>query len=240
MAVVVHFPMGAGGNLLRNIITLAPNFEILGYDRVPIDENNKESFLLDYYATVVTADTWLDREWSIRQGLYNKYYNLNVPYYWNPEYHVAYDNHGEITIKDLNIYLSHYDRYQIGLGTKTEKNSTWKLKECYHVFIDVTNLSKINKLYNSKNPNATDSLLKNTNWYNNILKIKEYLVNDQQKIVTTDVQKIFNDNGYQEIQYILSKLNLTVNPEIVEKIHKQWLQTTREIYYNQYNKELRL
>ena len=237
MAIVVHFPMGAGGNLVRNIFSLSPGFELLGADRAPV-ESNKYEFLLDYYQQEVNRTTWLEREWSIRQGLFNRYYNLNVPVYWNPDYKLVYDNHGTITVEDLDHPLQHWNRSGIKNNTITEQIAEWTLRDCQHVFIDVGNLIKqINQIYFSKNHNLQKNFVTMSASWNKQL---DTLQKNLSQCLIIDVKHLFSNSGDREIYNLSKMLNLDIDANWIKTIHQTWLQSTREIYYNYYKENLTL
>jgi len=237
MAIVVHFPMGSGGNLVRNIFCLSTGFELLDVDRAPM-ESNKYEFLLDYYQQEVNRTTWLEREWSIRQGLYNRYYNSNVPVYWNPDYKVVYDNHGTIMIEDLDRPLQHWNRSGIKNNTITEQIANWTLRDCQHVFIDIGNLTKqINQIYFSKNHNLQNNFVTmSTSWNKQLDTLRKNL----SQYLTIDIKHLFSDSGDHEIYNLSKMLNLDIDAVWIKTIHQTWLQSTREIYYNYYKENLTL
>jgi hypothetical protein len=237
--------MGSGGNLVRNILSLAPNFELLGFDRMPVD--NKSEFLIDFYKQDVSSDTWLSREWSIRQALYNRYYVGNIPAYYNPPYNLVYDNHGILQSTNLDNHLLHYDRYRVNKGMIEDKTSEFSLRDCAHVFVTYDNLDTLAKIYNSKNPSIDQyshlSLDKeqrlqqfkeqNFDWYQNIIEISEIV---DRKELSGEV--LFTDDGVDMIMSIIKSLDLSIDENKVHQIHTQWLQSTREIYYNYYKENL--
>jgi len=243
--------MGAGGNLLRNIFSLSPKYEMLSEDKAPMEQHLKEQFMLGYYSQSINSDTWLKREWSIRQGLYTKYYEAGLPTYWNPESLIAYDNHGAILIKDIGNHLSHWDRYKINEGTITEQISPWALQDCSHVFITTDNLNLLAEIYNSKNPTIDqfvkltdfnqryqEFLLVNGTLHNNLLKLSDWLIQNNKQIYNISVQDLFTDSGHIAIRTLAASLNLTINQSVIQQIHHLWLQSTREVYYNYFNRDL--
>jgi hypothetical protein len=237
--------MGSGGNLVRNILSLAPNFELLGFDRMPVTD--KTQFLIDFYKQEVSAETWLSREWSIRQALYNRYYANNIPAYYHPPYNIVYDNHGLLQAKSLDNHLLHYDRYQVNNGLIQDQVSKFTLRDCIHVFISYDDLDSLAKIYNSKNPTLDQyehlSLEKeqrlqyfkeqNFAWYQNIIEISKLV---DGKEFTGEV--LFTDSGADTIMSLVGVLDLEINENEVHQIHAQWLQSTREIYYNYYKENL--
>ena len=252
--IIVHFPMGAGGNILRNIFSLSPGYEMLGPDRAPMADAEKSQFLTDYYRQDVTSETWLRREWSIRTGLYTRYYDLGIPRYFNPANSMAYDNHGNTGVEDMGKHLSHYDRYRINEGTIPDQTTEWTLADCQHIVIEVDDLDYLAKIYNSKNPKIDqfehmykdfesrycEFLRINSIMYGNITRLQNYLTVNKQRVYTIHVAELFADNGYTAIQNLNHKLNLSVDPDVVKNIHGIWLQSTREVYYNYFKEELKL
>jgi hypothetical protein len=242
VSVVVCFPWGAGGNLIRNIIGLDPEFEFC------TDKADRYKWLYDYYTKPVTSETWLQREWSIRQQFYNKYYLGGITY-WNPEYLLAYDCHGtsiEISAIETNNQLLCYDRYKIDRNQRTEQVSPWRLQDCEYIFVLPNNINSITDIYHSKNPSL--------NQFNHIVELerKKYALDANSKLhnnLQTLANKLVNKHTYiaedlfqspNIILDIVSKLNLNISAQQITNIHSKWLQTTREVYYNYYNRELTL
>jgi len=237
MAIVIHFPMGSGGNFLRNIFCLSPGFELLGTDRAPILQENKYSFLLNYYQQPVNRSTWLDREWSTRQALYNRYYSSNVPVYWNPEFDLVYDNHGSIDLLDLDRPLQHWNRVHVTGNIIAEQIAPWTLRDCQHIFIEVGDMNdQIDRIYFSKNSNPQSNFqLMSRTWNNRLLVLKQNLSH-----LTIHVREILYNLGYQTIHDLLQKAGLAVDIDLIKTIHQTWLQSTQEIYYNHYKENIKL
>ena len=240
--VVVCFPWGAGGNLIRNIINLDPQFEFC------TDDADRYKWLYDYYSTPVTSETWLQREWSIRQQFYNKYYRGGITY-WNPDCLLAYDCHGtstEIAAIEKNDHLLCYDRYKIDRNQRPDQVSTWRLPDCDYIFILPSNIDTITDIYHSKNPSL--------NQFSHTVEVerKKYAL-DKNIELTKNLQaladKLTNKNTYiaedlfkspNIIIDVTLKLKLNISVQQIENIHSKWLQSTREVYYNYYNRELNL
>jgi len=242
MAVVVCFPWGAGGNLVRNIISLDSRYEFCS------ETDHRYQWLLDYYREPVTPDTWLKREWSIRQQFYNRYYSGGIAY-WNPDWLLAYDCHGtdqEIKIIQQNHQLPCYDRYRIDQGLRPEQTSPWHLQDCEYIFVIAKNIETITSIYYSKNPvlnqfshvdesqrqhhalSTNQQLNKNLIDLSNTIKNKHvYCAEDL--LASSDL-----------VLDVVSKLKLSIPKENIETIHSTWLKSTHEVYYNYYNRELTL
>ena len=252
--IIVHFPMGSGGNLLRNIFSLSPGYEMLAPDRAPMPESGKIKFLTDYYRQEVNSETWLRREWDIRTGLYTRYYDLGIPRYFNPANEMVYDNHGNISVEDMAKHLSHYDRYRINEGTMPDQTTEWSLADCQHVVIEANNLDYLAKIYNSKNPTINqfehmyrdfesrykEFLQVNSNLYGNITRLRDWLVLNKKRVYITTVDELFTDTGYTVLLNLIDRLNLKIDAGVVKEIHGIWLQSTREVYYNYFKEELKL
>ena len=240
--IIVYFPWGAGGNLIRNIITLDPRFEFFN------DARDRYTWLLVYYSQPVLSETWLPREWSIRQKFYNKYYKGYIAY-WNPNWLLAYDCHGtdeEIKALNDNNHLLCYDRYLIDRNMREEQQSPWRLKENHHIFLLPKNIELILDVYHSKNPslNQFDHIPKidrKTYTRGEIIKLSTNLRSFADSIPSKQIyvaEDLFQSPNI--ILDIVSKLNLNISTQHATTIHAKWLQTTRKVYYNYYNRELTL
>ena len=240
--IIVCFPWGAGGNLIRNIITLDSRFEFCA------ETTDRYKWLLDYYSTPVTSETWLQREWSIRQQFYNKYYRGGIEY-WNPQWLLAYDCHGtqtEIDAITKNNQLLCYDRYQIDRNLRSEEISHWRLQDCEFVFVIPQNIDAVTDIYHSKNPSLNQfthvveverkrhALQTNKVLTKNLLALTSVVANKR----IYDAESLLRSPNC--ILDIVAKLNLSISQEHIANIHSKWLQSTREIYYNYYNRELTL
>ena len=156
--VIVYFPWGSAGNLVKNIINIDTRFEFLDSNKIDgkyTDTESRYKFLIDYYNKEVTPDTWLPREWSIRAKFYNRYYENGNSVYWNPDKLLTYDCHGGGTeLENIlsGAYLKHWNRHQVSTGIIEEKLSSWTLQECVHIFLIPSDVSLTTEIYNSKNP----------------------------------------------------------------------------------------
>ena len=259
--VIVHFPWGAGGNLIRNFITLDTRFEFLDDTDNPREYptvQERYDWLLGYYEKHITSDTWLRREWDIRQKLYNRYYLGGIAY-WNPNKLLAYDCHGnENEIKSITSgeLLRAYDRYRIDQGLAPEQFSSWTLKECSHIFLlpeDPVQLNLINEIYNSKNPVVNQFHYLNTieekraaiatanaEMNYNLHRLSAELVFENQSVQKYTTGNLYNGQGAKIIQQVISTLGLQIPFEFVQPIYDVWLQSTHEVYYNYFNRELKI
>jgi len=242
-SVIVYFPWGAGGNLVRNIITLDTRFEFLDDQEFngsyPL-ATDRYKWLKAYYQASVTPDTWLQREWSIRQKLYNRYYQGNIQY-WNPEYLIAYDCHGEDrevnTIKQ-NGYLDSYDQ------NMPTQQSAWRIQECQHIFLISNNVKLITDIYISKNPvlNQFDYIDQFDVRTTRALETNNKLTANLKELLQTlgaptyIAEELYS--GPNLLKDIVNQLQLDIPYSYINELHSIWLQSTREIYYNYYKKEL--
>ncbi|NDH69523.1 MAG: hypothetical protein EBY22_16840, partial [Gammaproteobacteria bacterium] len=95
--IILYFPWGGGGNLVRNIISIDLRFEFLDDqwpDRDYPTANSRYEFLLSYYNRPVEPSTWLPREWGQRGKIQNRYYRDGKIAHWNPGKLLVYDAHG--------------------------------------------------------------------------------------------------------------------------------------------------
>ena len=257
--VILYFPWGAGGNLIRNIITLDTRYEF--YDdqqfqgAYPTIESRYE-WVFNYYNQPISSETWLKREWSIRDRLYHKYYDNSGPAYWNPDALLVYDCHGDpADLKPIqdDIHLKHFDRFQISAGNKSEQDSPWGLHDCNHIFLIPVDVIKITEIYNSKNPviNQLDQnedieyRRKNALAINQTMtmRLKAFhydLVRQNKSVLTYDADALFLDSGVDIILDVVAKFNLNIPLSYIKTLHSKWLQDTREVYYNYFNRELKL
>ena len=256
--IIIYFPLGGGGNLIRNIITLDTQFDFNDNQEFsgsyPTTESRFE-FIKKYYKQPIDSTLWLHREWSIRSRYGNKYYNNNKIGYWNPDFKVAYLIHGEIEelygiLLDQNLPC--YDRYRIENGTRPEELSPWTTQECFHIFMLPKDIDYVTDIYASKNYvlNQFDQNLGyqerketakkyNRQLYQRLLEIKEFLLTHQQTVIDISVEEIFGATGAFSIQQLFDKLSVNVPTEMIKEIHSIWLQSTKELYYNTYNRELK-
>jgi len=255
--VIVYFPWGAGGNLVRNLITIDTRFEFLD-DQDPIGkyptEDGRYNFLLDYYSKPMDPTTWLPREWSLRARFHARYYEGGNCVYWNPDSLLVYDVHGGGTEID-NILdsrpLKCYDRYRIDRGLRSEQLSNWALVECTHIFLLPSDIPQITKIYNSKNPTINqlenegdleyrqkEAEIINTTMTNRLIGLSQKLIDQHQTVYKYDCIDLYKTPDI--IYNIADNLSLSIKKEYINTIHSLWLQSTREVYYNYFNKELKL
>lgn len=255
--VIVHFPWGAGGNFVRNIITIDPRFDFFDNktyrDSYPTAAD-RFNWLKAYYTQPVDSSQWLQREWSIRQRLHTSYYHNGQIRFWNPDTLVAYDCHGtDLEIAEIvaNKPLLCHDQYRIATGEREEQISDWTLQDCNHVFLLPNNAELIAEIYNSKNPTL--------NQLNGTLQAKQLAAlgaiermtqqlgtlvdtlkstGQQADIYTADT--LYAANGHEMVYDIVSDLHLDVTQSQVKTLHSIWLQSTKEVYYNYFNRELTL
>jgi hypothetical protein len=240
--IIIHFPWGAGGNLIRNCLILDNRFEF--------DENTADTeryqYLYNYYQTPVTSKTWLDREWQFRGKLYGKYYeHPGVITYWNP-------------YKSL-VYLSHDAQFEInsimsGEFLKTnkfynslQKISHWTLLDCEHIFLIPTDWKRISEVYISKykkDSAFTDTIeerinkcyLDNKFIIETQIEISNRLSNLHKSVLIYDPSQLFTPNGFEMIMTIIDQLKLSVSKNQVKTLHQTWLQQTKQIYFEFYEK----
>jgi len=254
--VIIYFPWGAGGNLVKNILSLDTDFEFI--DDQPFngeypDAESRYAFLRRYYLQRVNSETWLNREWTIRRAPHNKYFYMNGVGYWNPDCKLIYDIHGtpeEIMSITLDQHLRCFDRISIQEGRREEQLSEWTIQECDHVFLLADNIQNFTDIYASKNAD-----LDKTNRKFNIRLLEEatrqnesydtrlrYLMNHLQTrnrhVLEYTAEALFRDDGYVMIEDIRDKLGLTISSEYLRDIHAIWLQSTRDLYYNLHKKIL--
>ena len=257
--IILYFPWGAGGNLIRNTITLDTRYEFYDdqeFQGVYPTTDSRYKWLFNYYNQPVAPDTWLKREWSIRDRLYNKYYDNGGPKYWNPDTLLVYDCHGDpadLRPIQADIHCQHFDRYQINLGNKQEQDSAWSLQDCNHVFLIPVDITKITEVYNSKNPvlNQLDQIPDMVYRQQNALSINQTmtmrlkafhydLVRQNRTVLAYDADDLFTDKGAGIMLEIADKFNLNIPENYIQTLHSKWLQDTREVYYNYFNRELTL
>lgn len=256
--VIIYWPWGAGGNLVRNIISLDTRFEFFD-DRVykvsyP-DVDSRYAFLHNYYSQPVQSNTWLTREWSIRTKIFNRYNgeHENITY-WNPDELVAYGIHGtdkEIENVKSRGELLHYDRVKVNKGLIEEQPSPWKLIDCRHIFLIPRDVGKITEIYNSKNPTINqlehegdlehrrrEAKIINTTMTNRLSSFKEYLDMENKWTRLYWADQLYAPNGYGVLFNISNDLGLNIPINYIKTLHHIWLQSTKNIYYNYFNREL--
>jgi hypothetical protein len=253
--VILYFPWGAAGNLVRNIITIDPRFDFFDdkefRDSYPT-ATDRYNWLLEYYQRLMAPALWLQREWSIRQKLHTCYYTNNRIQFWNPDALVAYDCHGqEHEIDEIlsNQQLRCYDRHRIATGERDEQLSTWHLQDCNHVFLLPSNTKLIAEIYNSKNPSLnqlngslqekqTAALVAINAMSNRLSSLVDPLITNGSKVNIYTADTLYTANGYDIINDIVTNLHLEVTLHQIKTLHSIWLQSTKEVYYNYFNREL--
>ena len=74
---------------------------------------------------------------------------------------------------------------------------------------------------------------------NNMISIFICVLKNQGKTVLEyTADDLFKDNGYELIQDIALKLQLDISNENTKSLHSKWLKSTRDVYYNYFNKQL--
>lgn len=257
--VVLYFPMGSGGNIVRNILSLDTRFEFLDNEEFQLaypTVDSRYKFLTDYYNIPVDSSSWLKREWNIRTRLYTQYYISNKIEYWNTDEHTIYMIHGtsdELLSIGFDKQLRCYDRTKIDNGEREEMLSPWTLQDCTHIFLLPDDIDKITKIYYSKNYTLNqfshidnlDARQREAELLNRITNSQlhdcmEFLIRKNKTVHCYRAEDLFNDTGAEIILDIASKLNLTIPVEYVENLHSNWLTSTKTLYYNAFNKELTL
>ena len=257
--ILIFFPLGAGGNLLKNIITLDTKFEF--FDDSPFFKEyttteSRFEFLRDFYKKPVTSESWLTREWSIRTASQVRYYENNTISYWNPDCKLVYLVHGELE-EMYNILmdkkLTHYDKTGLMLGTTAQKESPKGLQSCIHVFLMPNNIDFITKIYACKNGSlnqfdqnkTADDRFKlarshNINLNNRLEDYRKFIHNKSNRCLDVVAEELFKDSGKDLLTDLMYRLNVNVPDEMIHEIHSTWLQSTRELYYTSYKEELTL
>jgi hypothetical protein len=253
--VIVYFPWGGAGNLVKNIINLDTRFEFLD-DQKFIGEypttESRYNFLLDYYKKPVDPTTWLPREWSIRARFHSRYYLNGNCVYWNPEKLLTYDVHGGWTEIDNileNRQLKIWDRVGVEKNIKQEQLSPWTLMDCAHIFLIPSDVPLVTRIYNSKNPTINQlehegdlayrqeqAEIINTTMTNRLIDLARKLSNLGKVAYSYDAVGLYKTSD--SIKDIVKQLGLNIPEEYIDTIHRVWLQSTQEVYYNYFNKEL--
>ena len=247
--------MGAGGNLIRNIISMDTRFEFLDdleFTGVYPTAHSRFEFLERYYKKAVESTTWLTREWSTRSKFHSKYYLDNGIEYWNPDERLVYLIHGtyeEIYSILLDRPLKSYDRVQIADGTKPEIDSLWTVQDCQHVFLLPNSIENITDVYVSKNASLNQfdqastvearyaaALAMNNACTDRLYKLKDLLARRNKPIINLTAEDLFVDSTI--IKDLAAQLGLEIPAEYVDHIHTLWLQSTRALYYNTFKRDL--
>lgn len=255
-SVVVYFPWGAGGNLIKNICTLDPEFDFFNQEQFRPDilpsQIERYRFLLSYYHS--TSSTWTNREWSIRTKYRSKYYENNCIIHWDPAVATAYECNGLIEEIDRitdSSPLTMYDRYRIDRGTVMEQLSPWSLSQCRHVFLLPKDLHLITDIYQSKdpdlehiNPNGTaearhrQAFIINRLMTLRLSDLADQFTAQQQQVYKYVADELFCNDGDQIVKTIVDNLQLSIPADMISSIHSAWLQNTQQVYRDYYNKEL--
>lgn len=250
--IIVYFPWGAGGNLLQNILSLAPGYQMISHTGDDVDD--KESFLLDYYGKDITPETWLKREWSIRGYYSNRYYNFEVPGYWNPEFNLVYATHGEnrmIGKLSDNRLLEHWDRYNVEQGNIPEQHCPETTHNLTHIFLIPDDYQLTANIYQSKNPDlsqlkeVTDPHLRKMEALQSIItqcknlyKLEKKLSELGKNVFHLRAEDLLTSSGVDSIMNLITKLGLDINASTVRQVHTLWLDSTRECFRTTHNREL--
>lgn len=256
--ITLYFPWGAGGNLVKNILSLDTEFEFIDDKEWNEEYPTQESryvFLKDYYQQDVSSDNWLSREWTIRHRPHAKYFYMNGIGYWNPDYKLIYDVHGtpeELLSILLDKKLQCYDRARIDTGERAEQMSSWTIQETAHVFLIADDIQNFIDVYASKNHDLdknhskfnqsylNEATRQNTFFNQRLQETATHLQGRGRDVMIFTAEALFRDTGYQLIESISQHLNLNINPQYIRELHAIWLQSTRELYYNLHNKPLEI
>ena len=256
--VIVYWPWGAGGNLVKNICTLDTAFDWFDQEpyrpSVPPSQIERYSFLLDYYNNTATPETWLDREWSVRTKYLAKYYNQSCIAYWDSEWITAYECHGAVEEIERILDpapLQIYDRTRIGSGEITEQPSPWTLAQCRHVFLLPTDLHLITDIYQSKNPQlnqinpngSPESRRRQAYTINRLMtarlqELADQLTDQGQQVYKYTADKLFAPTGDRLLCDIVEDLDLSVPLATVMAVHGAWLANTQQVYRQFWNREI--
>ena len=224
--IILHFPWGAGGNFVRNCLLLDKRYE---FDHSSRNTEERYKYLLDFYQQPTTSLTWLKNEWrGPRRYLYNTYYeNAATIKNWSVGKNV--------------IYLSHCQ------GNELLPIQDNILLDLYHVFLIPTNTEFISKIYYSKNPNGRENLQFtgsdiNEEIKNLILTIEELKTNQIQLLEELKQQnkssyvynadRLFENNGFELILDIADRLSIHVPQQMVQNLHRIWINKTKFLYNN--------
>jgi hypothetical protein len=257
-SVIVYFPWGAGGNLVKNICTLDTEFDWFDQHQyrpeIPPTQSERYRFMVDYYSGSATPESWLDREWSVRGKYLAKYYDQSCIAYWDPEWITVYECHGQIEEIDRIVEpapLKIFDRTRVDRAEIEEQLSAWHLNECRHVFLLPKDLHLITDIYQSKNPelnqinpNGTaESRRKQAYIINRLMTLRlselaEQFEQQGQQVYKYTADDLFNSAGHQLLQAVVSDLQLDIPPNITRPIHAAWLSSTQQVYKQYWDKEL--
>lgn len=255
---IVYFPWGAGGNFIKNICTIDTRFEF--FDEQPykpaVDPSADERyyFLYHYYKRSITPSEWLKREWAIRLKYHGKYYDRGTIKYWDPEYNNIYECHGGIEeierILDPSP-LIHFDRTRVESGQLPEESSYWRLEDCKHIFLLPKNIQFITDIYHSKNPelnqlnpNASmDSRRKQAFIINRLMTLRlqelaDTLTERGARVYKYTADNLYTNTGNQLIEAMMHEIGQRVPIEYIRPLHSNWLDGTKSVYRQFYNREL--
>ena len=256
--VILYFPWGAGGNLVKNILSIDTQFEFIDDQPFNGERNTVDArfeFLREYYSRPVSSDNWLDREWAIRKTPHNKYFYMNGVGYWNPNHKLIYDIHGtpeEIMSITLDQALQHFDRMGILEGRCQEQTSPWTIQECNHVFLMADDIQHFVDIYASKNPDLDknhpkfnqqcleEATRQNASYDVRLSRLMDHLQSRNRAVLRYTAEALFRDTGYELVQDIARQLSLTIPQHYIQEIHGIWLTSTKELYYNLHNKPLEI
>ena len=257
--IIIYFPLGAGGNLIRNIINLDTAFEF--YDGSPFYKEysttqGRFEFTEKFYQEIVTSDTWLAREWRIRTALHSRHYEENGIAHWNPNAKSVYLIHGEITEMyniAINKRLTNFNRSAIRLGKEIESITKKGLWSCYHLFVMPDNIDLFTKIYATKNGTLNQfevlndigaryhrAEMHNRNLNLKLIEFQKFIQNQSNRTITFCAEDLFTESGAQKLIKLLSTLAVKVPDNMITTIHSIWLQSTKQLYYNSYGEELKL
>jgi hypothetical protein len=257
-SVIVYWPWGAGGNLVKNICTLDTDFDWFDQHQyrpaIPPTQDERYHFLLDYYSESITPALWLEREWSIRGRYLAKYYDNNCIQYWDPEWTTAYECHGQIEEIDRimdSAPLKIFDRTRVDRAEIPDQFSNWHLNECRHVFLLPKDLHLITDIYQSKNPDlnqinpngTAESRRKQAYIINRLMTLRltelaDTLQEQQQQVYKYTADDLFNSTGHQLLHAMVSDLQLDIPLDKVQNTHSAWWSSTQQVYKQYWDKEL--
>lgn len=256
--VIVYWPWGAGGNLVKNICTLDTGFDWFDQHQfrpeVPPTQVERFQFMLDYYSAPIAPSTWIEREWSIRGRYLSKYYEQSCITYWDPAWTTVYECHGQIEEIDRIVSpapLKLFDRTRIDRAEIPEHLSTWHLTECRHVFLLPKDLHLITDIYQSKNPdlnqinpNGTPESRRRQAYIINrlmtlrLLELADMLQQQSQQVYKYTADELFEPAGHQLLLSVVSDLQLDIPSAMVVHTHGAWQSSTQQVYRQYWNKEI--
>ena len=227
--IIVYFPWGAGGNLVKNIGSIDTAFDFFDENPFRVPEQTAQDrfdFFVEYYYRTLAEDEWLKREWAVRRKYSAKYHDNGRIQYWDPTCKTIYECHG--SEEELDGILSPeplrcFDRTRIDAGELADTLSPWLLIDCHHVFLLPDNLQLITDIYHSKNPkleplhpNTSESSRKKHLFLLNrlmTLRLGEFantLASRGCKVYKYSADALFTDAGAQLINRIFQDTAVTV------------------------------